>query len=109
MLRKLYAEEEAELIKQEDALKASRTLLTVKKDLEVAEHGLDAVKMVLDHEDIDDKSSKASKIESESKHGTDQHFLTTRYIAENVNVTKPPPDPNVDFHSHTMDKNHSGC
>jgi hypothetical protein len=76
-------EEEAGLIKQEAALKVSRNLLTMKKDLEVAEHGLDADKMVLDFENSD-LSSKASKTESESRNGTDKQFLTMRYIAEIV-------------------------
>lgn len=39
-----YAEEEAELIKQEAAIKASRAVLTCKKELEAAKQGLDAVR-----------------------------------------------------------------
>lgn len=54
--RMKYAEEEAELIKQEAAIKASRTVLTCKKVLhvEAAKQGLDAVRKVLDFSDVEE-------------------------------------------------------
>ncbi|KAK3101067.1 hypothetical protein FSP39_000724 [Pinctada imbricata] len=94
-----YAEEEAELLQQEAALKSRRDILTVKKELESAENGLGAVKMVLDFDDSCENSESES--ESRNREETDQ-FLTNRYVAENVYVKKPPPDPNIDSHTFTL-------
>ncbi|KAK3107444.1 hypothetical protein FSP39_014748 [Pinctada imbricata] len=83
-----YAEEEAELLKQEAALKASCNLLTAKKELEAAEKDLDAVKMVLDFNE-ECSGDKASDFDNDN-------FLTTRYVNENVDVDRPPPIQSMD-------------
>lgn len=81
-----YAEEEAELIKQEAAIKASRAVLTCKKELEAAKQGLDAVRKVLDFSDVEEIVFG----EYESQHDQQHSYFTERYVMENVSI--PPPD-----------------
>lgn len=54
-----YAAEEAELIKQEAALKASRNLLAVKRELEEADSGLSAICKGLDLSQSTTRSMKS--------------------------------------------------
>ncbi|XP_033755752.1 uncharacterized protein LOC117338505 [Pecten maximus] len=88
--RMKYAQEEAELIKQEAALQASRNLLNLKRELEVAETGLNAI-----HKAFDFRSSNASNKDSASKRGsyigseTNRHIL--RYVEENKDNNVSPP------------------
>lgn len=82
-----YAAEEAELIKQEAALKASRNLLTVKRELEEAESGLSAICKVLDF------SQSATK-SVESDHGSykppvSSKFHVLRYMDDNRDDCTP--------------------
>lgn len=81
-----YAEEEAELIKQEAAIKASRAVLTWKKELEAAKQGLDAVRKVQDFSDVEESVFG----EYESQHDQEHPNFTERYVMENVSI--PPPD-----------------
>lgn len=99
-----YAAEEAELIKQEAALKASRNLLTVKRELEEAESGLSAICKVLDFSQSTTKSV-------ESDHGSykppvSSKFHVLRYMDDNRDDCTPPPDvpPEVNVHEHDNDK-----
>ncbi|XP_061166393.1 uncharacterized protein LOC133175314 [Saccostrea echinata] len=85
-----YAAEEAELIRQEAALKASRNLLTVKRELEEAESGLSAIRKVLDF-------SQSTSRSMESEHGSykpslSSKFHVLRYMQENNNDRTPPPE-----------------
>lgn len=104
--RMKYAEEEAELIKQEAAIKASRTVLTCKKELEAAKQGLDAVRKVLDFSDVEESVFG----EYESHHESQDHpDLTERYVMENVKIDIPPPDPVVNEYipSAAMENTHN--
>lgn len=86
-----YAAEEAELIKQEAEIKASRTLLTVKRELAEAESGLSAVRKVLSFSDVFGNhtgSEHGSYVLSQNQ----TNFRVDQYVSENVNVCEPPPE-----------------
>lgn len=90
--RMKHAEEKAELIKQEAAIKASRSVLTCEKELEAAKQGLDAVRKVLDFSDVEESVFG----ENESQHENQDHpDLIERYVTETVKIGIPPPDPVV--------------
>lgn len=90
--------DEAELIKQEAAIKASRTMLLVKQELEAAENGLDALRKVLEFSD-----SNCSEPDCENKPtctcivSTLKSFLTHRYVEGNVRINNPLPNPNLEL------------
>lgn len=98
-----YAAEEAELIKQEAALKASRKLLTVKRELEEAESGLSAICKVLDFSQSTTKSE-------ESDHGSYKPLCHPSFMCfvkwMITEMIVPPPDvpPEVNVHEHVNDK-----
>ena len=102
--RMKYAEEEAELIRQEAALKASRNLLTVKRELEEAESGLSAIRKVLDF-------SQSGSRSMESDHGSYKPSLSAskshvlRYMQDNKNDHTPPPEVPAEVNLHACDNN----
>lgn len=84
-----YAEEEAELIKQEAAIKASKALLTVKKELEEAQSGLGAIRKVLDFSQASSETSQHNSYEPPTRLQHSSHIM--RYVQENMNNVEPPP------------------
>ncbi|XP_062585367.1 uncharacterized protein LOC134247040 [Saccostrea cucullata] len=80
------AEEEADLIRQEAAIKASRTVLARKKELEAATLGLEAVRKVLEFSDV------GESVFGEYQDPNKEHLME-RYLNENMRMNAPPPDP----------------
>ncbi|KAJ8305843.1 hypothetical protein KUTeg_016388, partial [Tegillarca granosa] len=83
-----YAAEEAELIKKEAELKATRTLLKVKRELEEAETGLGAICKALEFSNSNLSESYVKPTKPATQSGGD--FLRERYLKENMNNNEPP-------------------
>ncbi|KAJ8308972.1 hypothetical protein KUTeg_013846 [Tegillarca granosa] len=83
-----YAAEEAELIKKEAELKATRTLLKVKCELEEAETGLGAICKALEFSNSNLSESYVKPTKPDTQSGGD--FLRERYLKENMNNNEPP-------------------